>query len=192
MMVGQLEGRTFLSYLAKIVGRSLNRIPTIILCTVKGWYHCLISPSKAIIEDLFLWDTSESHFWLLCVANLPGFSYMLVNLLLQANQQNKMENPYNGPSAIMVKVKMNICSADDHTWTKHIKLCTKSWAGLASWARWASWEGWAGWAGWAVWASLSGWVSWAEWSGWAAWPQWIWYNGIWYNGIWYNEFDITE
>ena len=39
-----------------------------------------------------------------------------------------MDNPYNGPSAIMVKVKLNTCSGDDHAWAKHIKLCAKSWS----------------------------------------------------------------
>ena len=40
---------------------------------------------------------------------------------------NKMENPYNGPPASMVRMKLG--------------LGDKGWTGWAGWARWAEWAG---------------------------------------------------
>ena len=91
------------------------------------------------------------------------------NTVVYGTLQKQDGNPYNGPSAIMVKrimVKVKPVLHDGQNGPVgqdgqnglvgqdgQNRPVEEGWAELASWAGWAEWAGWTGWA--------------AEWSGWA-------------------------
>ena len=67
---------------------------------------------------------------------------MISGVLCDSHYLKQDGNPYNGPSAILVKMK-------------------PVGAGWAGWAEWTGWAHWAEWAGWAEWAIRAGWAEWA-------------------------------
>ena len=84
------------------------------------------------------------------MANRAEVYDILICLMIRAEERglNSIEqdgNPYNGPSAILVKVK-------------------PVGAGWVEWAGWGHWAEWAVWAGWAEWAT--------RWQPTQIWPNW--------------------